>query len=114
MRIPEGDKSVFDRLPPPQKETPESEFRNARGRMPRDKARRENSGNAQGKKQGGEKKVQSPQKPQKSQNAQKPAVKQAPVAKAGDAQPAPFKKKHRRNRPGSRARKRMRSSGDAG
>ena len=114
VRIPEGDKSVFDRLPPPQKETPESEFRNARGRMPRDKARRENSGNAQGKKQGGEKKVQNPQNPQKFQNARKPAVKQAPVAKAGDAQPAPFKKKHRRNRPGSRARKRMRSSGDAG
>jgi ATP-dependent RNA helicase RhlE len=114
VRIPEGDKSVFDRLPPPQKETPESEFRNARGRMPRDKARRENPGNAQGKKQGGEKKVQNPQKPQKFQNAQKPAVKQAPVVKAGDAQPAPFKKKHRRNRPGSRARKRMRSSGDAG
>lgn len=114
VRIPEGDKSVFDRLPPPQKETPESEFRNARGRMPRDKARRENSGNAQGKKQGVEKKVQNPRKPQKFQNAQKPVVKQAPVVKAGDAQPAPFKKKHRRNRPGSRARKRMRSSGDAG
>lgn len=118
VRIPEGDKSVFDRLPPPQKETPESEFRNARGRMPRDKARRENSGNVQGKKQGGEKKVQNPQKPQKFQNAPKPVVKQAPAtknisqpAKAGDSQPAPFKKKHRRNRPGSRARRRMRENG---
>jgi hypothetical protein len=121
VRIPEGDKSVFDRLPPPQKETLESEFRNARGRMPRDKGRRENSGNAQGKKQGVEKKVQNPQKPQKFQNAQKPVAKQTPdaknipqPAKPGDLQPAPFKKKHRRNRPGSRARRRMRASGDAG
>ena len=35
VKIPEGDASVFEKLPPPQKETPESELRNARGRMPR-------------------------------------------------------------------------------
>lgn len=35
VKIPEGDVSVFEKLPPPQKETPESEMRNARGRLPR-------------------------------------------------------------------------------
>lgn len=35
VKIPEGDASVFEKLPPPQKETPESEMRNARGRLPR-------------------------------------------------------------------------------
>jgi len=35
VKIPEGDKSVFDKLPEQQKETPESELRNARGRMSR-------------------------------------------------------------------------------
>ena len=35
VKIPEGDASVFEKLPPPQKETPESEMRNARGRLPK-------------------------------------------------------------------------------
>ena len=37
VKIPEGDASVFEKLPPPQKETPESELRNARGRLPHGK-----------------------------------------------------------------------------
>lgn len=35
VKIPEGDSSVFEKLPPPQKETPESEARNNRGRLPK-------------------------------------------------------------------------------
>ncbi|PWJ68136.1 MULTISPECIES: DEAD/DEAH box helicase [unclassified Fibrobacter] len=35
VKIPEGDKSIYERLPEQQKETPESELRNARGRIPR-------------------------------------------------------------------------------
>lgn len=35
VKIPEGDKSIYDKLPEQQKETLESELRNARGRMPR-------------------------------------------------------------------------------
>ena len=38
IKIPEGDKAIFEKLPPPQKETPESEMRNARGRMSRNDA----------------------------------------------------------------------------
>ena len=32
VQIPEGDKAIFEKLPPPQKETPESEARNSRWR----------------------------------------------------------------------------------
>lgn len=47
VKIPEGDASVFEKLPPPQKETPESEMRNARGRLPRgQKGGRDNRQNA--------------------------------------------------------------------
>lgn len=35
VKIPEGDKAIFEKLPEQQKETPESEMRNARGRLPR-------------------------------------------------------------------------------
>ncbi len=35
VKIPEGDASIFEKLPPPQKETPESEMRNNRGRLPK-------------------------------------------------------------------------------
>ncbi|MCQ2090104.1 MAG: DEAD/DEAH box helicase [Fibrobacter sp.] len=49
VKIPEGDISVFEKLPPPQKETPESELRNARGRMPRgQKGGRDNRQNGAG------------------------------------------------------------------
>ena len=117
VRIPEGDKSVFDRLPPPQKETPESEFRNARGRMPREKKQRENASREKGAASKPAVKQAPKQAPKQVPSAKnvpqsaKPAQNQAPVAKSGDSQPAPFKKKHRRNRPGSRARRRMRENG---
>ncbi|SHK72932.1 DEAD/DEAH box helicase [Fibrobacter sp. UWEL] len=35
VKIPEGDKAIYEKLPEQQKETPESEMRNARGRLPR-------------------------------------------------------------------------------
>ena len=120
VRIPEGDKSVFDRLPPPQKETPESERRNARGRMPREKKQKENAPREKGaapKPAVKQAPKQAPKQVPVAKNvpqSAKPAQNQVPVAKSGDSQPAPFKKRHRRNRPGSRARRRMRASGDAG
>ena len=105
IRIPEGDKAIYEKLPPQQKETPESEMRNARGRLPRR-----------------EKPAQSKpahSKPAPSGSAQpKPA--QKPSQKPVQGNPAPSNnapaqgnvpRHRRRNRPGSRARRRMREAG---
>ena len=47
VKVPEGDKAIYEKLPEQQKETPESEMRNARGRLPRgQKGGRDNRQNA--------------------------------------------------------------------
>ena len=91
VKIPEGDKAIFEKLPPPQKETPESEMRNARGRgFPRR-----------------EKSAQNPSKAPKQ-----PAPKPVQPAQNSELPQKPGHQKRRRNRPGSRARRRMRESGN--
>ena len=116
VRIPEGDPSIFEKLPPPQKETPESEMRNARGRMPRqgknrnrqDRPESERSGDAP--KRDGSEQRQGP-KPGKNRH-QRPQGNPGNRPASGNgniAQNDPLN--HRtigKNRPGSRARKRMR------
>ncbi len=122
ISIPEGDKSIFEKLPPPQKETPESEMRNARGRgFPRrgnphenrHNDRRENRGGVKSEKQGNAPQQSAPKaqnKPQKQRkNEMRPAAKPE-----GVPQMNPQNQEGRRtigkNRPGSRARKRMREA----
>ena len=100
VRIPEGDPAVFEKLPPPQKETPESEMRNARGRMPRHPAQPK-----QQKPAVQQKPQQAPAQPRPV--AQKAKPQQHPQQVDGEAKPH---HKHRRNRPGSRARRRMREN----
>ena len=163
VKIPEGDKSIFEKLPPPQKETPESEMRNARGRInggargrtfgekqPRHPGAAGDGAHAQNQSQGAQKQVQKErcgsrrgqgplqddgvvvhgsrrgQSPlqddgslARAQNlSQKTSVPRHPGA-AGDGAHAQNQSqdaqnqsqgdhKRRRNRPGSRARKRMR------
>ena len=100
IKIPEGDKAIFEKLPPPQKETPESEMRNARGRGFPKPARHQ-------------KPAQNPPKALK-QPVPKP-VQPAQHAKPEQKSEQPQKlnhQRHRRNRPGSRARRRMRESGN--
>ena len=122
ISIPEGDKSIFEKLPPPQKETPESEMRNARGRgFPRrgnphenrHNDRRENRGGVKPEKQGDAPQQNSPKAQNKPKNS--PQNEKRPVAKPeGVPQMNPQNQEGRRtigkNRPGSRARKRMREA----
>ena len=139
ISIPEGDKAIFEKLPPPQKETPESEMRNARGRgFPQgnrhgnkqnrggqnrheNRDRRENQErdardlqNAPRPQHNASKAPNKPQNQQKSQNQQKPQnqQKQAPQNRekpnGGNPQNQEGHRTIGRNRPGSRARKRMR------
>ncbi len=84
IRIPEGDSAIFDKLPPPQSETPESEARNSRFRQ-----NRQGRSFKTGKKNFSEKRENSP-------SGQNPGG-SAPRTKSG-------------KRPGSRARKRMREN----
>jgi ATP-dependent RNA helicase RhlE len=103
IKIPEGDKAIFEKLPPPQKETPESEMRNARGRgFPR-REKPSQPSKAEPKPQQHSKPAQ-PQKPEP-----KPA--QNPPQTAKQPEQMPSRHKRRRNRPGSRARRRMRENG---
>ena len=106
IKIPEGDKTIFEKLPPPQKETPESEMRNARGRFhqqkkevrpPKKEAYPENRGGSNPPK-GSDQPKKTPNSPTLQQKSEQP--------------PKPGHHKRRRNRPGSRARRRMRESGD--
>ena len=139
ISIPEGDKAIFEKLPPPQKETPESEMRNARGRgFPQgnrhgnkqnrggqnrheNRDRRENQErdardlqNAPRPQHNVSKVPNKPQNQQKSQNQQKPQnqQKQAPQNRekpnGGNLENQEGRRTIGRNRPGSRARKRMR------
>ena len=108
ISIPEGDKAIFEKLPPPQKETPESEMRNARGRgFPR----RDNSRGKQNQAKPGNKKERPQQnRPQnKPQNEKRPAPKSEGVQQA-NPQNQLGRRTIGRNRPGSRARKRMREA----
>lgn len=128
VKIPEGDKSIFEKLPPPQKETPESELRNARGRHQRHPGRsaatdgaQADSRHAQDPHQGNASGSRSPLRGSRmtqdksspwngatgsrmtqENGAQGAVVPSRPHDAAGHSH------KHRRNRPGSRARKRMR------
>lgn len=85
VQIPEGDKAIFEKLPPPQKETPESEARNSRWR----------TGKFGGRKAREQKKESAKKEPSKPQAAQKQ-----------NAVPTP--KTHTGKRLGSRARRRLR------
>ena len=134
ISIPEGDKSIFEKLPPPQKETPESEMRNARGRgfpqgnrhgnkqnrggqnrhenrdrrenQERDARDLQNAPRPQQNASHPKQKHQKPQNQQKSQNQQKPQNREKP--NGGNPENQEGRRTIGRNRPGSRARKRMR------
>lgn len=109
ISIPEGDKAIYEKLPPQQKETPESEMRNARGRgFPH----RDNSRGKQNQAKPGNKKERPQQnRPQnKPQNEKRPAPKSEGVQQAN---PQEGRRTIGKNRPGSRARKRMREAAEA-
>jgi ATP-dependent RNA helicase RhlE len=138
VKIPEGDKSVYDKLPAPQKETAESMMRNSRGRMSREEAQaraaetRNNRGNRKGNR--GKQNLQNAPMDGAAQNANaenaqvranelprnqkhgKPqqhnaAVQNVPHDNASNPSQVPNgNRHHRRNRPGSRARRRMREA----
>jgi ATP-dependent RNA helicase RhlE len=149
VKIPDGDQSVYDKLPPPQKETAESMMRNSRGRMSREEAQaraaetRDNRGNRKGHRgkqnsgsamdgtaqNAGAENAQvrvneSPRhqkhghgKPQHNAPAQKAHAQNAHVEARARQNAAPNQpqaphgeRRHRRNRPGSRARRRMREA----
>ena len=147
VKIPEGDQSIYDKLPPPQKETAESMMRNSRGRMSREEAQaraaetRNNRGNRKGNR--GKQNLQNAPMEGAVQNANtenvqlhanesprnqkhghgKPHPQNAPrnlelnsrnpaqnVPTGNSPNPQNGGRHHRRNRPGSRARRRMRES----
>ena len=135
IRIPEGDQAIYEKLPPPQKETAESEMRNARGRMNRSEAqtRAEKSRekrrpekqsrpeNARGlmpernERRFENARGQRPEQKLRPENVRNEAREQCPAEQPGAVRPengAP-RHRHRRNRPGSRARRRMRENGGA-
>jgi ATP-dependent RNA helicase RhlE len=131
VKIPEGDKAIYEKLPPPQKETAESEMRNARGRMNRGEAQaradKSREKPARGKKQRAD-----DARSLKQENARGSKFEQKridPRLCEGDdgnkreggegkkpgsnGQDGDARRRHRRNRPGSRARRRMRENGGA-
>jgi ATP-dependent RNA helicase RhlE len=122
IRIPEGDQAIYEKLPPPQKETAESEMRNARGRMNRGEAQaradKSREKPARGKKQRtddahGSRFEQMRKDPRlcggdESRSGQTNDGKPGSNGQDGDA-----RRHRRRNRPGSRARRRMRENGGA-
>ncbi|MCF0216493.1 MAG: DEAD/DEAH box helicase [Fibrobacteraceae bacterium] len=101
VKIPEGDQSIYDKLPPPQKETPESEARNNRGRVPKRSGEEVKRSNQENKNQW--KKQKGFFKPQKQQEQQE----QKTVSTSAIAEDLNHRKIGK-NRPGSRARRRMR------
>jgi len=130
ISIPEGDKAIYEKLPPQQKETPESEMRNARGRgFPR---REQNHGKPNHGKQNRDKQNQA--KPQGEQNRENnnrghnhagknPQNEKRLAPKSEGARVEGVQKVESqdqlgrrtigKNRPGSRARKRMREAAEA-
>lgn len=125
ISIPEGDKAIYEKLPPQQKETPESEMRNARGRgFPRGGKNRDNNrGNRHDNRQGGQKPENNNQakhgneknRPQQNRPQNKLQNEKRPAPK-GEGVQRENQEGHRtigKNRPGSRARKRMREAAEA-
>ena len=125
ISIPEGDKAIYEKLPPQQKETPESEMRNARGRgFPRSGKNRDNNrGNRHDNRQGGQKPENNNQtkhgneknRPQQNRPQNKLQNEKRPAPK-GEGVQRENQEGHRtigKNRPGSRARKRMREAAEA-
>ncbi|MDY6386740.1 MAG: C-terminal helicase domain-containing protein, partial [Fibrobacter sp.] len=124
VKIPEGDQSIYEKLPPPQKETAESMMRNSRGRMSREEA--ETRAAETRNKQGSHKDNRGPRgrkdnrkeshENARNANAENPQRNNAPrnpeQNAPADNTPNPQNggRRHRRNRPGSRARRRMRES----
>ena len=133
VKIPEGDQSIYEKLPPPQKETAESMMRNSRGRMSREEAlaraaetrnnrgprgrkdnrneNRENARNANDEniqRNNAPRNHESNSRGESRNSAQNMNAQNAPT----DNTPNPQNggRRHRRNRPGSRARRRMRES----
>lgn len=104
VKIPEGDKAVYEKLPPPQKETPESEMRNARGRMSRSDAEKRASKSREKQPRGNQSREQKNAQPREQQPRD---VQPREGEKPAEGLPH---KHRRRNRPGSRARRRMREA----
>ena len=108
IKVPEGDKAIYEKLPPPQKETPESEMRNARGRgFPRRDKPAQSAGH--------QKPEQKPEQSARPEWHAKPERGSKPAQKPAQASPEQSQgsnhHQRRRNRPGSRARRRMRENG---
>jgi len=115
VKIPEGDQSIYEKLPPPQKETAESMMRNSRGRMSREEAqaRAAETRNNRGNRKGNHGKQNSNNVPHNSEQISRNPAPNVTVQNApADNTPNPQNggRRHRRNRPGSRARRRMRES----
>jgi ATP-dependent RNA helicase RhlE len=124
VKIPEGDQSVYEKLPPPQKETAESMMRNSRGRMSREEAQaraaetRNNNGSQKANRgpRGRKDNRNENRENARNANAENPQRNNAPrnpeQNAPADNTPNPQNggRRHRRNRPGSRARRRMRES----
>ena len=122
IHIPEGDKAIYEKLPPQQKETPESEMRNARGRgfQRRDKQNRnrggakpENRGDRNGENRGNSK-LENHGRPEQRRDNRPRDNRPRENQKVQQNQPqnpqqnSTERRTIGRNRPGSRARKRMR------
>ena len=112
ISIPEGDKAIYEKLPPQQKETPESEMRNDRGRgFPRREQQNHSKPNRDNNNQ--PKHGHGKNRPQnKPQNEKRPAPKSEGVQKV-NPQDQLGRRTIGKNRPGSRARKRMREAAEA-
>ena len=123
ISIPEGDKAIYEKLPPQQKETPESEMRNARGRgFPRreqnhGKQNRDNRGNRHENKQAKPQGEQSRNNNRENNRGNQNFYNEKRPAANGEGVQNQQNQDGRRtigkNRPGSRARKRMREAAEA-
>jgi len=152
VKIPEGDKSIYEKLPPPQKETAESMMRNSRGRMSREEAQaraaetRNNRKGNRGKQNPNNAPVEGAAQNANAENARanesprhqkhghgKPHQHNVPaqnafaqnvnvesaqarqnIARNPSQASNGEQRRHRRNRPGSRARRRMREAQSQG
>ena len=126
ISIPEGDKAIYEKLPPQQKETPESEMRNARGRgFPRRQERHDNRQEGQKADNGNQAKHRyEKNRPQQNRSQNNPQNEKRPAQNGGNVQNANRESRGNvsnqegrrtigKNRPGSRARKRMREAAEA-
>jgi len=110
VKIPEGDQSVYDKLPPPQKETAESIMRNSRGRMSREEAQ---ARAAETREKHGRRGDHGNRKDNRNENRE--TAQNVPHDNASNPSQMPNGGRHRRrNRPGSRARRRMREAQSQG